>query len=121
MIPFSLSYRPIGLARIELGQFSPYIDPVQVTGDSTPTTPPSAGPLDKAFKTGVILGGVALLAFSAATAYVGISYGKDKRQTNIERAVGWTVGVGGVLYGLNALARTAGRLVAPTPATGRTV
>jgi hypothetical protein len=118
VIPFSQSYRPIEQARITLGQFSPFIDPVGVTGDLTPMTPPSAAPAGPV-KTAVVLAGVAMTALSAATAYVGMSYGLDKRNKNLQRALGWTVGVVGALSGLARLATTTAVLFMDVPTSSR--
>lgn len=118
MIPFSQSYRPIEQARISLGQFSAFIDPVGVTGDSTPTTPPSPGP-EQAVKTGVVIAGLGMTILSAATAYVGVSYGMDKHKKDLQRAIGWTVGVVGALSGLARLAGTVGMLFIDVPVNKR--
>lgn len=118
MIPFSQSYRPIEQARITLGQFSPFIDPAGVTGLTTPTTPPSAAPAGP-LKTTIVLAGMAMTALSAATAYVGVSYGMDKGKKNLQRAIGWTVGVVGALSGVARLATTAGVLFMNVPVPSR--
>lgn len=116
MRPFSQSYRPVERTRISLGQFSPFINPFEVTGESTPMTPPSATPAPGPYKTGIILGGLAMTALSAATAYVGISYGMDKHKKDLQRALGWTVGVIGALSGLVRMAVTTGVMFMDVPA-----
>lgn len=114
-------YNGLERARIELGQFSPFINPFEVTGDQVPMTTPSpsvqaaAGPMS-AVKPILVLAGLAMTGLSAATAYVGVSYGMDKTKKDLQRAIGWTVGVAGVLSGLVRLAGTAAVLFMPTPA-----
>lgn len=112
MRPFTPYNRTIDQARIGLGQFSPFINPFEVTGDQSPmTTPAPTGPGGSipsgSLKPIVVLTGLALTGLSAATAYVGISYGMDKTKKDLKRALGWTVGVAGVLSGLVRLAGTA--------------
>jgi len=119
MRPFTPYNRTIEPARIGLGQFSPFINPFEVTGDQTPTTTPSpsvqaAGPAS-AIKPIVVLTGLMLTGLSAATAYVGMSYGMDKSKKDLQRAIGWTVGVAGVLTGLVRLAGTTAALLIPAP------
>jgi hypothetical protein len=53
-----------------------------------------------------VLTGLALTGLSAATAYVGINYGMNKKNTDFQRALGWTVGVIGVMSGLVRLVGT---------------
>lgn len=119
MRSFSQSYRPIATARIGLGQFSPFINPFEVTGETAPTTPPSPstpsrkGP-EEVVKTVSVLRGLALTGLSVATAYVGISYGMDKGKKDLQRAVGWTVGVIGALSGLGRLVSTMALMVIQT-------
>lgn len=119
MRSFSQSYRPIATARIGLGQFSPFINPFEVTGETAPTTPPSPstpsrkGP-EEVVKTTIVLTKLALTGLSAATAYVGISYGMDDGKKDLQRAIGWTVGVIGALSGLVRLASTTAILFVPT-------
>lgn len=125
MRPFTPYNRTIERARIGLGQFSPFINPFEVTGDQTPTTAPSpsmqaAGP-GSAIKPIVVLTGLMLTGLSAATAYVGVSYGMDKSKKDLQRAIGWTVGVAGVLSGLVRLAGTAIAMFVPAPTSGPTV
>lgn len=128
MRPFLQPYSPIERARIGLGQFSPFINPFEVTGESpTPAVPPTsalpsvqdAAAIAKAaggiVKTTVVLTGLGLTLLSAATAYVGISFGLDKKQTNVERALGWTVGVVGALSGVTRLGTTLGALFISAP------
>lgn len=116
---FSQSYRPIAQARIGLGQFSPFINPFEVTGESAPTTisPPSAmpaqGPGD-VVKPIAVLTGLALTGLSAATAYVGVSYGLDRSKKDLQRVLGWTVGVVGALSGLVRLVGTTALMFIPS-------
>lgn len=125
MRPFTQSYRPIMPARIGLGQFSPFINPFDVTGESAPTTPPAQpaaassvkGP-ESVIKTTAVLTGLALTGLSAATAYVGISYGMDEGKKDMQRALGWTVGVIGALSGLVRLAGTTALLFMPANLSG---
>lgn len=114
MIP----YKPFTRARIELGQFSPFINPMEVTGDQTPMTPPAstAPAAPKDIKPILVLTGLAMTGLSAATAYVGISYGMEKNKSDLKRAVGWTVGVLGALSGVVRLIGTAAVLFMSTPA-----
>lgn len=118
MRPFTPYNRTIERARIGLGQFSPFINPFEVTGDQTPTTTPSPsvqagpGPISSV-KPILVLGGLAMTALSAATAYVGVSYGMDKSKKDLQRAIGWTVGVVGALSGLVRLGGTAAVLFMP--------
>lgn len=115
---FSQTHRPIAPARIGLGQFSPFINPFEVTGESSPVTPPAPTPSTKgpesAVKTAMVLGGLAMAGLSAATAYVGISYGMDKGKKDLQRALGWTVGVIGALSGLVRLVGTTALLLVPS-------
>lgn len=105
---------PIQQGRIGLGQFTSFLAPMDAEGPAIPPAPvtaPPAAPAVAAPRTGptktmAVITGLALTGLSAATAYVGISYGMDKDNTNIQRAVGWTVGVVGVLSGLVRLAGT---------------
>jgi hypothetical protein len=114
MIPF----KPFLRARIELGQFSPFVNPMEITGDQTPTTPPSPSTgLKNPVKPVLVLTGLALTGISAATAYVGISYGMEKGRSDIKRALGWTVGVLGALSGLVRLVGTGAMLFMPEPGT----
>lgn len=121
MNPFTPYNRTLEPARIGLGQFSPFINPFEVTGDQAPkTTPPPTGPGAgpvASLKPVIVLTGLALTALSAATAYVGVSYGMDKTKKDLKRAIGWTVGVAGVLSGLVRLAGTAAVLLVPAPAS----
>lgn len=103
----------------QLGQFSSFVNPFEVTGETTPMTPPSAAPSPAAQDLGIIkpvavLTGLALTGLSAATAYVGIDYGTDKKNSDLKRALGWTVGVIGALSGLVRLAGTTALLFIPT-------
>jgi hypothetical protein len=105
-----------------LGQFSPFINPFEVTGEAAPTTPPAPtvaakGPED-VVKSVKVLTNLALTGLSAATAYVGISYGLDKGKKDLQRALGWTVGVVGALSSLVRLARTTALLFVPVPTSG---
>jgi len=110
-------WKPIAPARIELGQFSPFVNPMEVTGDQTPTTPPqSLAPAQKpSIKPIAVLTGLAMTGISAATAYVGISYGMEKGRSDMKRALGWTVGVLGALSGLVRLVGTGAMLFMKEP------
>jgi hypothetical protein len=58
-------------------------------------------------KPAAVLTGLALTGLAAATAYVGINYGMDKKNTDFQRALGWTIGVVSAIQGLGRLAGTA--------------
>lgn len=127
MRPYTPYNRMIGQARIELGQFSPFINPFEVTGDQAPmTTPPApsgsaiVGPA-ASLKPVMVLTGLAMAGLSAATAYVGVAYGMDKTKKDLQRAIGWTVGVAGALTGLVRLAATTALMFMPMPVSGPTV
>jgi hypothetical protein len=126
MRPYTPYNRTIEAARIGLGQFSPFINPFEVTGEQVPRTTPSpsgqtaAGP-GSSIKPILVLGGLAMAGLSAATAYVGVSYGMDKTKKDLQRAIGWTVGVVGALSGLARLIGTAAVLLIPTDLPGPTV
>lgn len=60
-----------------------------------------------------------MAALSAATAYVGMSYGMDKGKKDLQRAVGWTVGVVGALSGLARLATTTAVIFMDVPEPSR--
>lgn len=111
---------PFQPARIELGQFSPFVNPMEITGSDTPTTPPSnssspsSGPKIPV-KPILVITGLALSGISAATAYVGISYGMEKGRSDVKRALGWTVGVLRALSGLVRLVGTGAALLMPEP------
>lgn len=123
MINLKATRRPIQQARIGLGQFSSFVNPFEVTGDATPTTPPTptetpaVAPAQGPAKTLLVLTGLALTGLSAATAYVGINYGTERKNTDLQRALGWTVGVIGVMSGLVRLAGTT--VLALTPSESR--
>lgn len=127
MRPYTPVPRRIEQARIGLGQFSSFINPFEVTGDQVPTTTPpvpSGSPImgpAPSFKPVLILSGLAMAGLSAATAYVGIAYGMDKTKKDLQRAIGWTVGVAGALAGLVRLAGTTALLFIPTPTSGPTI
>lgn len=104
----SLSQRRPAVRR-HLGQLSPFIAPGEAVVPTTapsPTTPSMAKPI-------AVVAGLGLTALSAASAYVGINYGMDKKNTGLQRALGWTVGVIGVMSGIARLFGTA--LIAFTP------
>lgn len=111
MRPFAPSYRAIAPARIGLGQFAPFINPFEVTGDPTPTTPGSPAPAATG-KPVAVLTGLMLTGLSAATAYIGISYGQEKNRKNIQRAIGWTVGLISIFVGLDRFGNTVMKLKA---------
>jgi hypothetical protein len=127
MRPYTPYNRAIEPARIGLGQFSPFINPFEVTGDQAPTTasrPPSGSAIvgpGPSIKPAMVLGGLAMAGLSAATAYVGVSYGMDKTKKKLQRAVGWTVGVAGALAGIVRLAATTAILFMPAPTSAPTV
>lgn len=112
MRPLSPSYRAIAPARIGLGQFAPFINPFEVTGDPTPTTSgvPAPNASGATSKPVAVLTGLMLTGLSAATAYIGISYGQEKNRKNIQRAIGWTVGVVSVFVGIGRLGSTMTKL-----------
>lgn len=101
MISLRHTHRPLYRGGLRLGQaVAPAVVPT--------VAPPSVS------KPAAVLTGIALTGLSAATAYVGINYGMNKRNTDIQRALGWTVGVIGVMSGLVRLAGTAILALAPS-------
>ncbi len=115
-----MPYRPIARARIELGQFAPFVSPGEITGDKAPTTPPQTtapAAVKPGLKTMVVLTGLAMTGISAATAYVGIQYGMEKGRSEGQRALGWTVGVIAALGGLVRLVATGALAMKAPPQT----
>lgn len=75
-----------------------------------------------ATKTVAVLSGIALTGISAATAYIGISYGMEKNRKTVQKILGWTVGVLGAISGIARLTGTVAELftpAAPLAGTGR--
>lgn len=112
-------YQPIRQSRIGLGQFSPFISPFDVMapangGPVLPAAAPAAAPapqaqedgLAAAMKTTAVFSGLALTGLSAATAYVGISFGSQKNAKTFDQIAGWTIGVIGAMSGLVRLVGT---------------
>lgn len=112
-----IAYKPIQRTRIELGQFSPFINPMEITGDQTPMTTPSpsapASGAQSPTKAVLVATSLLMTGISAATAYVGVSYGMEKGRSDVKRALGWTVGVLGALSGLVRFVGTGALLFMP--------
>lgn len=95
MISLKHTQRPLYHPGLRLGQ-------AMVPAPVPPTVaPPSVS------RPVTVLTGLALTGLSAATAYVGINYGMNKKNTDLQRALGWTVGVIGVMSGLVRMVGTA--------------
>lgn len=116
MISLGQTRSPIRQSRISLGNFSSFINPFSITGDTIPTTPPGSTPSDgkDLVKPVAVLTALALTGLSAATAYVGISYGLDSKKKTFQRAVGWTVGVVGAMSSLVRLMGTVALILIPS-------
>lgn len=93
----SLKNKPIPVRHLRLGQTADVF---------TASAPAAPGKSQDATKPLFVLSGLALTALSAATAYVAISYGMQKNITPVQKALGWTIGVVGVISGLVRLAGT---------------
>jgi hypothetical protein len=106
VISLKHTHRPLYRGGIRLGQA---VTPALPS--PAPLVPPSVT------KPVTVLTGLALTGLSAATAYVGINYGMNKKNTDLQRAVGWTVGVIGVMSGLVRLAGTAILALMPSEST----
>lgn len=101
------SYRPITPVRLKLGQMSPFDDMIAAPNAS------GNGVSANTVKTVGVLSGLALTGLSAATAYIGISYGTEKNRKAFQRVLGWTVGVLGAVSGIGRLAATVAILATP--------
>lgn len=78
-----------------------------------PAAKPPAPAAPSVSKPAAVITGLALTGLSAAIAYVGISYGMEKKNSDFKRALGWTVGVLGVIQGLGRLVGTAALAFTP--------